>query len=241
MERPYLFVSDVDDTLLGDDAALERFAKWYDERRGSLRLAYNSGRFPESVQQSIAEMAMPQPDAIIGGVGTDIYLTAPKESLANWPPQGTWNLDTVWSVLHSHKELTPQPDEFQSRYKASCFGEDLPEEFVALLREQLRSLGVEAEVVYSSHINLDVLPKDANKGTAVAHLAKHWDILPERVLVAGDSGNDLAMFQHGFLGIVVANSHEELKALRGDRVFIAAKTHAAGVIEGLHYWLERID
>lgn len=241
MERPYLFVSDIDHTLLGDDAALDQFAKWYHEHRDSLRLAYNSGRFRPSVEHSIAETALPSPDAIVGGVGTEIYLSAEKHNLSGWPATGeSWNLDVIWSVLRTHKELDPQPEEFQSRYKASCFGDDLPSEFIELLGEQLHALGQEVEIVYSSQLHLDVLPRDTNKGGATARLAAHWDIPPERVLVAGDSGNDLAMFQQGFLGIVVGNGHAELKALCGERVFVAERHHAAGVLEGLEYWLGRM-
>ena len=242
MERPVLLVSDLDFTLLGDDAGLAQFAQWFAAHRHLLRLAYNSGRFRASVEQSIAETALPSPDAIIGGVGTDIFLTTERCGIADWPSTGgAWNLDTVWSVLRTQQELIPQPDEFQSRYKASCFGENLPREFVAQLSERLRSLGQEVEIVYSSNLHLDVLPKHANKGAAAAHLAQHWDIPAERVIVAGDSGNDLAMFQQGFRGIVVGNGHEVLKSLRSDRVYVARQPHAAGVVEGLNFWLRSRD
>jgi sucrose-6F-phosphate phosphohydrolase len=242
VERPYLFVSDLDFTLLGNDAALQQFSQWYDKLRGSLRLAYNSGRFRPSVEQSITETALPSPDAIIGGVGTEIYLTAEQQIISDWPPNGdSWNLDVIWSVLRTHKELETQPSELQSRYKASCYGKDLPPEFIALLGEQLRAIGQEVEIIYSSLLHLDVLPRDTNKGGATARLAAHWQIPPERVIVAGDSGNDLTMFQQGFLGIVVGNGHEELKALCGERVFLAEKHHAAGVVEGLDYWFGRMS
>ena len=58
MERLNLIVSDLDDTLLGDDAALRRFAAWYDEMRPSFRLAYSSGRFFHSIRRSIASRAV---------------------------------------------------------------------------------------------------------------------------------------------------------------------------------------
>ena len=57
------------------------------------------------------------------------------------------------------------------------------------------------------------------------------------VIVAGDSGNDATMFDEGFRGIIVANAKPELQALRGPRIYRAAQSYAAGVIEGLDHWL----
>src|SRR5690606_25882668 len=81
MERLNLIVSDLDGTLLGDDGALRCFAAWYDERRADFRLVYSSGRFLDSVRQSIAETYLPEPDAVICGVGTEIYAGAADEPL----------------------------------------------------------------------------------------------------------------------------------------------------------------
>ena len=85
---------------------------------------------------------------------------------------------------------------------------------------------------------LDVLPKGVNKGSAAAFLASHWSLPRERVLVSGDTGNDLAMFAQGFRGIVVANAHAVLKRLDAPTVYHARRGHAAGVLEGLRHWLE---
>jgi mannosylfructose-6-phosphate phosphatase len=59
----------------------------------------------------------------------------------------------------------------------------------------------------------------------------------ERVIVSGDSANDLSMFKQGFPGIVVGNGHPELKDLRGESIFQATLPQAGGVLQGLQYWL----
>ena len=69
--------------------------------------------------------------------------------------------------------------------------------------------------------------------------AEYYDYEPKDVIVCGDSANDLAMFQHGFRGIVVGNAHSELQALQGSQVYKSPHSFAGGVLDGLNYWLRR--
>ncbi len=64
MERINLLVSDLDGTLLGDDRSLELVAAWYANARKHYRLVYSSGRFVESILDSIESSLLPEPDAI---------------------------------------------------------------------------------------------------------------------------------------------------------------------------------
>jgi sucrose-6F-phosphate phosphohydrolase len=233
-------VSDVDNTLLGDDAALEQFANWYAAAKQNVRLAYNSGRFPRSLARSVETSGLPRPDAYIGGVGTEIEITATGKTLGDWPPtDARWDPTLVRSVLLSHKELRPQPEHLLSKYKVSVYGDDLDDAFVDRLRRQFEELELNVNVVYSSGRDLDVLPAGTNKGTAIAHLADHWQIPTEHVIVAGDSGNDLDMFRQGFNGIVVGNALPELKTFTAAHVYHAREHYAAGVLEGLKHWLAK--
>jgi mannosylfructose-6-phosphate phosphatase len=240
MERLMLLASDVDFTLLGDDTSLGEFAKWYESTRSFVRLAYNSGRFHASVLQSTQKTRLPLPDAFIGGVGTEIRFPPDGRRLAGWPEtSGTWNVSAIRGVLDSYPHLEPQPDEFQSEYKVSFFGDDLDESYLDCLREHFAEVGLDVNLIYSSGLHLDVLPPGANKGTAVVRLMKHWRLDPANVIVAGDSGNDLEMFRQGFRGIVVGNAQSELKRFTGQNAFHAEAHHAAGVLEGLHHWIKK--
>jgi len=164
----------------------------------------------------------------------------PFTRLDGWPlPTNGWDPAAIRAILTAHRELELQPEEFQSDHKISCYGYDLNRPFLALLRQQFTDLGRDVEIVYSSDRDLDVLPATANKGSAVAHLAEHWQIEPANVIVAGDSGNDATMFHHNFRGIIVANAKPELLAIDDPNAYRASGQFAAGVLEGLNHWLQR--
>jgi mannosylfructose-6-phosphate phosphatase len=238
MERVKVLISDVDGTLLGDHAALAEFCQW---RRGPgrrVRLVYNSGRFVASVQASIREHSLPEPDAIIGGVGTQIFETASGEACAEWPPRdGRWDSATICRVCRGFPELAPQPAEFLSEFKISYFAFVLDAERLERLSAHLARAGQSARIVYSSQRDLDILPAGVDKGAAALRLCRQWSVDVSEAAVAGDSGNDLAMFRGEFRGIVVGNAQPELRALVGPHVYQARASYAAGVLEGLHHWM----
>lgn len=238
MGRRRLLISDVDGTLLGDDAALARFAEWYAPRREQLGLVYSSGRFFESVRASVRTTDLPAPDAIIGGVGTDVRLYESAERVGDWHliHEG-WDVPGVRAAVEQFSEIEPQPDEFQSDFKLSYYAHDVSAEFLSEVEQSLDAGGFEVKLVYSSNRDLDVLPSRTGKGNAAKYLADYWNVPHEDVIVSGDSGNDLAMFEQNFRGIVVANAHPELKQLAGDRVYQSPYSYAAGVVDGLEHWL----
>jgi sucrose-6F-phosphate phosphohydrolase len=237
MERMNLVIADLDGTLLGDDASLERFADWYANARNHYRLVYSSGRFVDSVLASIESSMLPEPDAIIGGVGTQIYDVPRARKFPMWPPMAIeWNPYIVQSIGEGFGELKLQPSEFNSHHKVSFYGADLDESFLKHLEDRMAAEGQRVSMVYSSKRDLDFLPSKSNKGAAAHYLIRHWRISMDRTLVAGDSGNDADMFHAGFRGIVVGNASPELKALQSPAIYLAKGCYAAGVLEGIRYW-----
>lgn len=241
MESRSLLVSDVDGTLVGDDEALRRFAEWRERQRDRFLVAYASGRLISSVQQTIRETALPEPDVVIGGVGTEIWLA--RGTCGRQWPLGVdgWNESLIRRVMDGRGELQRQPPDVQSAWKISYFGYDLPADYLANLKQEFAGLGQHVEIVYSSDRDLDVLPPATDKGSAAAFVAEHFDVPPERVIVAGDSGNDRAMFAQPFRGIIVNNALAELKQLNGSRVYHSPFSFAAGVLDGLQHWQDTPD
>lgn len=242
MERVALLISDLDGTLLGDDAALEKFKDGYARVKDYLRLVYSSGRFFDSIQESIIEYRLPTPDAIICGVGTEIHDVSSGQQLEGWPIlRGGWEPRLVMETCLTDCRLQLQPAEFLSRHKISYYGRDLDDTVLNQLSRQLFDAGQRATLIYSSNRDLDVLPEGIHKGSAADYLVQSWEIERDRTIVAGDSGNDLTMFQQGFRGIVVGNAQPELRANIDQGVYQATGHFAAGVMEGLKHWLAEIE
>ena len=239
MKQPKLLVSDVDFTLLGDDSALGEFRQWFDTQDPPIRLVLASGRFVDSIAQSIRETEIPDPEVVIGGVGTECRVWPSGENLPGWREQHSgWNAQLVRELLRPVPELEPQPEEFQSEFKASYFLHDATNDQLQVIHSVLAAGGLAAEIVYSSARDLDVLPAGCNKGTAAEFVAEYLGFHRSDVIVCGDSSNDLAMFDRGFSGIVVGNGSPELKSLDGPRVYKSSRPFAGGIVEGLEYWLD---
>ncbi len=235
----YLLISDVDDTLLGDDKTLRDFSAWYAQHRDCLKLVYSSGRFYESIVQSILDTPLPEPGAVIGGVGTNIRLHPSGEELEAWHDviNRGWDPDRIREIVKEFPDIEMQPQEFQSRFKISYYYHDAGEKELEALKDRFKKEDMEVTLVYSSSRDLDILPKGVSKGTAALFLASFWSFDKDHVIVAGNSGNDRALFEQGFYGIVVANAHEELKELKGPRIYHSRNEIAAGVLEGLKHWI----
>lgn len=235
LER-WLLVSDVDDTLLGDDAALARLNQAFDQSASKLILVYNSSRPCASLHASLAEhLNLRAPDYLIGALGTEIEAGSTGQTITEYR-QGLaigWDREQIHALMVSIG-LEPHPAEYQTSLKASF---DAPGPEILLdVQQRLKDAGLEARLVFSGGKNLDIIPTRAGKGAAIAFLHNWLDVPASRVIVAGDSGNDLDMFHHDYRGIVVGNADHELKSLTGEHVYHARATHAGGVLEGLVYW-----
>lgn len=242
MGADFLMVSDVDGTLLGDEAAVRRFAKWIADHRDRFRVVYNSGRFTDSVRRSIEKFGLPEPDALIGGVGTQIEDFASGQPIGDWPRlNGTWDAPSVQGALAGNPRLVMQPERFLSEYKVSYYAENASHEELRHWHELLTATGLAVSYIYSSKRDLDFLPEGCNKGSATAYLTQVWGYTPERVIVCGDTDNDRGLYSHGFMGIVVANALDELRSLASPCIYHAKASFAAGVVEGLEYWLRKIE
>jgi hydroxymethylpyrimidine pyrophosphatase-like HAD family hydrolase len=70
----------------------------------------------------------------------------------------------------------------------------------------------------------------------VLYLQQVLGLPPERVIVAGDTGNDAQMFQTGLRGILPANALDELKQIAVQPWHYPSPfAYAQGVLDGLVY------
>lgn len=241
MSTQTLLVSDVDFTLLGDDDYLAEFADWYQANKSHFRLVLTSGRFPNSIIESVETTRLPEPDVVVGGVGSEICFFPSRNVVPGWPvcQLKHWDGGRVRSILAEFKRLEPQDDEFQSDFKVSYFLHDADPAELDQILSSLLEHSIRAELVYSSQRDLDVLPLGCNKGSAAEYVAHYLGFERSDVIVCGDSANDFAMFGYGFAGIVVGNAHPELKALDDPSVYQSTHKYAKGVLDGIDYWLKK--
>ncbi len=236
MDAVRILVTDLDGTLVGDTGALVRFAAWYAERGDQYRLVYATGRVRDSLWRLIEETDLPQPDAVISAVGTEIH-AGDGRPWPGWTEQFRgWDADIVRRALDRFPWLTRQPDAAQSQLKASYDVQNLRASYRLGIQRALQEAAVDATIVYSLGLHLDVIPARAGKGKAARFVVDSWCVPGDRVLVFGDSGNDIELFQQGFRGTLVANAHPELSAAIGDDAYRSPFAYAAGVLDGIRYW-----
>jgi sucrose-6F-phosphate phosphohydrolase len=228
-----LLISDLDGTLLGNDAGLERFAAWHEANASEWGLVYATGRTLASVQALIEESALPAPDATITEVGT-VISASDAAAWEDWPvPTAHWDPERVREALAGESQLVPQGPLAQSSAKVSYYAGILDIREMLRLGRQLRRAGVRARLLYSAGRYLDILPRDLGKRAAARHLIRTWGIDEAAVVTAGDTGNDRDLLRMGGHGIVVGNASPELRSIRGPRVIHVFRHHADGVLEGL--------
>lgn len=241
----FLFSTDIDGTVYdGPDtaAAFSTFWKSLADRFATPPvLAYNTGRSLDDTRNLVQETGLPQPDWYICGVGTLIYRPSGGGALQPWIDHlaDGWEFDHVHRVVGDEESATAQPDDCQGEFKSSWFWKDAAAEEIEKLQSDIRASGIDAQAVYSSRRDLDVLPTRANKGNAVVFLARELGLQLNRVIVAGDSGNDAAMYQTGgALGIVVKNAEAALLRSLPESadIFHATRACAHGVIEGIEHF-----
>ncbi len=259
---PRVLATDLDGTFIplpgqsDHSDALERIREACEARR--IELVFATGRHFESVLEAIQQHSLPRPDWIVCDVGTSIYRRepdrfsrfAPFEDLLAEQTHGVDRGD-VESLLADVDDLTLQAPDRQQRFKISCqcAGGDI-ERLAALIDQRLSDAhlpytGLASVDPFDGQGLLDVLPAGASKAAALIWLATHADFLPDEVVFAGDSGNDLAALTCGFRAIVVANAAKGLaerveRALleRGlsDRCFRATRSATSGVLEGARHF-----
>jgi sucrose-6F-phosphate phosphohydrolase len=236
----------------------------------NVRLAYVSGRDKDLVQTAMQEFDLPTPNFVIGDVGTTLYHIV----------GGQWQIDDTWQEEIGHdwrgydrkhivNLLSDVDDDFhlqdekrQGRYKISYFTN--PTEDARKLKNKIAAIlnkhDISANLIWSrddveKRGLLDILPQRANKLEAIRHLIRSEELDEQRVVFAGDSGNDLDALTSGLNAILVKNAADDVHKAATDRLSQPKRlyrargnmigmngNYAAGVLEGvIHFFPEIFD
>ena len=234
-----LVITDIDNTLIGDDEALEAFKQRLSEFPDNVGFGIATGRNFDETRKILSENGIPTPDLMVCSVGTEIYYGEKLIEDRSWRKRidFEWKPEKIISVLSSIEGVDLQDDHCQSHFKISFTLDHEIAPKPGVLRRILRENGCRAKLIISLGAFLDVIPIRAGDGVAIRHFAFRWGLTPDRLLIVGDSGNDEEMLKGQTLGVVVSNHSPELNKLKGHgRILFAQSSYAHGIIEGLDYY-----
>ena len=230
--REVVIATDLDGTILGGSAA-ERahLYRWIVRERHRVGLVFVTGRSLESVRPLLDDPDIPDPDLVIGDVGASIASgdLTPIEALeaqvrGRWPGR-----EAVLAHLADLDDLEVQavPQRNRVSYLARAPAT------VAAVRVRAAALGL--DVCYSCDRYLDVLPAGVDKGRALEVVLEGFEVDRARVLVCGDTLNDLSLYGLGLAGVVVGEAEPALVEATADRphVFHATAPGAGGIAQAL--------
>jgi glucosylglycerol-phosphate synthase len=228
-----ILATDLDGTFLGGTP------RGRDRLYRTLRYAPNAtlifvtGRGLQRVVPLLEDPAIPTPEYVIADVGATVVHGQTRESIrgiqdrieAAWP-----GAEQVERALARFDSLRPQEVPQERRCSYYVEGGQIP----LGVREVADELG--CDLLVSAGQFLDVLPKGVSKGSTLLALIEETGLACDRVVVAGDTLNDLSLFDCDFKGIVVGGAEPELcervRAIGGS-AYIAEGPGCEGILEGL--------
>ena len=234
-----LIITDIDNTLIGDADGLARFMEVLRSSGDHVGFGVATGRRLKLTQKALKEWKIPTPDILITSVGSEIYYGKRLVLDHSWEKHLNyqWKPEKVREILDDLPGLNLQAKIDQRKFKISYFIDPQKAPNKQQIMRHLREHHLKVKVIHSHEMFLDILPIRASKGLAIRYLMMKWGLTPERVLVAGDSGNDEEMLMGSTLGVVVGNFSPELRHLFGKpRIYFADRTYADGIVEGLEYY-----
>ncbi|MEN3277201.1 MAG: hypothetical protein V7631_2991 [Massilia sp.] len=228
----FVLATDLDGTLLaGSVEARRRVRGLFSNASAGARLVFVTGRALESILPLLSDPTVPRPDYIIADVGATVVdrELRPVEEVqgqiaARWPGS-----QAVLKALAGFPGLTRQsvPQERRCSFLADA-GAVTP-----ALRAAVGALG--CDLLLSAGRYLDVLPRGVGKGPTLLRLAEVAGFDPDTIVVAGDTLNDLSMYQTGLRGVVVGGAEPELvrQVRKWPRTLVAAGAGCDGILAGL--------
>lgn len=234
----HLMITDIDNTLIGDDEGLQKLLDILDESHDKIAWGVATGRSLGLTLDVMTEYNIPIPDILICSVGTEMYYGPDLRMDKGWQQHISyrWQPEKIRKALNDVEFLTLQEAEGQRSHKISYYMAD-DYDYLAWVHHVLDEAKAHCEIIYSHGQFLDILPLRASKGKAIDYVISKYGFSARHVMVAGDSGNDQDMLLGQARGLVVGNYAEELGKLKGKpRIYFSKHAYAAGIIDGLHHF-----
>ena len=237
-----VLVTDLDGTLLGGgDPWRRRLYGWLQAERERVLHVFCTGRDLASVARVLGQerelgLGLGSPHLVIGDVGSTVACghTLEPLPLATDPIEARWAglPERLLPLLARIPGIASQPVTAQRRLAYLIDPAEIDPSHLA----EIESHGVDCLV--SDNRYLDVLPAGVNKGSTLLALLDLLELDHGRVVTAGDTLNDLAMFETGLQSVMVGNAEAALlEALpRLPRTYRARGHGCEGIVEGLRHF-----
>ncbi|WOD12648.1 glucosylglycerol-phosphate synthase [Pseudomonas sp. NyZ704] len=230
-----ILATDLDGTFLGGDPDNRQRLYQLIDAHPDIQLIFVTGRGLEVVVPLLSDPAIPRPDYIICDVGATLVdghtlqavYPLQSEIEATWPGE-----QVVAARMAEFPGIDRQTVPQQRRCSYFCDAGAVTEE----VREAVKALG--CDLLYSADMYLDCLPAGVNKGSTLRRLIEHLAVSEDEVLVAGDTLNDLSMYEQGFKGVCVGESETALLDATADRakVLHARLSGCGGILEAFGHF-----
>jgi sucrose-phosphate synthase len=233
-----LLVTDVDDTLTGDDEAMAELLERLDSADAQVGFGIATGRTLDQALALMEELGVRVPDVLITAGGTELHYGTHMLPDRSWERQirYRWNREEVDRIVGALPGLRPV-SESGTKYRLRYELDPSKAPNLREIRRRARQEGLRVTTILDHEVFLDVVPVRASPGLAIRFFCFKWNLEPQRLLVAGDSGNDWDMLSGDTLGVVVSNHTPELERLRGrPRVHFAKSARARGILEGIDWY-----
>jgi sucrose-6F-phosphate phosphohydrolase len=232
-----LLATDLDGTFLGGKPECRDQLYKLISRREDIILGFVTGRGIESVVALLKDASIPNPDYIICDVGATILNGVTMQPIQplqqhiedKWPGNEVVN-DRLLQVKGLRPQQVPQAR------RCSYFFDESTD--MNQLFELVDDLG--CDIIVSAGKFADVLPKGVNKGSTLKQLIQLLDFPENSILVAGDTLNDLSLYETGYKAVVVGEAEPALleATLNKSHVFTAVDPGAGGIIQAIKHFKE---
>lgn len=235
---PMLLATDLDGTFLAGDARQRKKLYRMVESHPEIQLVWVTGRGLEAVLPLLSDTALPRPDFVICDVGATVVRTSNMQPVQplQWEIESRWPGEYAVSQAMAGFEGLVRQDVPQQRRCSYYCDPILLDSLRGDIETQAAGLG--CEVLYSADRYLDILPRGTDKGRTLSSLIHHLDVAAPRVLVAGDTLNDLSMYTAGFPGVCVGASEAPLLSAtaRMANVLQADAPGCGGILEAIEHF-----
>ena len=234
-DEVYVLATDLDGTFLeSTDRQKDKLYEFLRDNPNFL-LVFVTGRNTEIILPILDDVFIPTPHYVIGDVGATVVHGETREHIQ--PIQN--QISTKWQEtladikdIDGLMDLERQDQPQERRMSFYVDAENTPDEIIKELHKR------NCDVLHSNDIYLDILAKDVNKGTTLESLIDHLGLDHDRVMVAGDTLNDLSMYQTGYKGVVLNNAEQPLKdaAKELENAYYSKANGTDGILEALGHF-----